>query len=550
MSWESPASSSNLLPSTLLDESALSFDEGDEDDGDSYASGYETDEFFGLDVPDRPLIHNNEDLAINQGRDNGNDEQTKLKAEDWTNRLISDVGEPCTLLVDQSIKEAWDSGIEEAAHIRSSLRNLLDVSANEKISIQNIFDALLGSNSDFYAVFHRELAMDRITFCKFIGTLCLQMSYRETPGSMFDDFSLINDKVLMGKEDYMNAWKEMANLKRVDGNNFVGAARRPECLWEMLETVVNKLLRRIVIEGRGDDVTIALDDDKVWVDTSGRNDNDHFGIQKTTHVQDNKKGFNSHTAAQMPSIIPMGFIFERTGENSVQCFKKLYQTMFAATAESVPDLSGIENLSDRGYTKEPTIDFIVLAGAKFLHTAMRIPIFPFIWGKKPGKNDKRQFLSEKGCPTLFIKEIIHKGDLISLLAFRTDTSNISAIVTNELNFHEWEGVCLSNKQRLLWEEDNTHGLDDLHFPCLARFDSLAGLFQEKMNDMLKILREEEVDVLTLEQGTADWHKGRQFSITSSQSDGSFTKALIIYQHDPNFVKVATYLHGKNYNECK
>ena len=42
-----------------------------------------------------------------------------------------------------------------------------------------------------------------------------------------------------------------------------------------------------------------------------------------------------------------------------------------------------------------------------------------------------------------------------------------------------------------------------------------------MIEALQDLRDEKIDVLTLEQGTADWHRGRQFSLTSSQSDGSF-----------------------------
>ena len=67
-----------------------------------------------------------------------------------------------------------------------------------------------------------------------------------------------------------------------------------------------------------------------------------------------------------------------------------------------------------------------------------------------------------------------------------------------------------------------------------------------MVQSLQDLRVDKIDVLTLEQGTADWHRGRQFSLTSSQSDGSFRMAMVIYQNDPHFCNVAKYLEGEEY----
>ena len=296
---------------------------------------------------------------------------------------------------------------------------------------------------------------------------------------------------------------------------------------------------------------IALDDDKIWVECSGRNEIDHFGIRKTTHVKDNRKGFTSHTAASMPCIFPVGFIFEQVGDNPIRCFKKLYSIMYPTNEGAVPSLEDVVNLSDRGYTIEETIfDYLIPSGAGFLHTAKRVSPFPFIWGKRPRRNDKRDYLGENGYPALFIKEIFSQGRLVSLFAFRTGTSNISAIVTNKLHDHEWEGICLKNDQRLLWEEDKEHGLDHLHFPCLARLPALTGLFHRDMIEALQDLRDEKIDVLTLEQGTADWHRGRQFSLTSSQSDGSFRKAMIIYQNDEHYCNVAKYLEGNDYHTSK
>ena len=61
---------------------------------------------------------------------------------------------------------------------------------------------------------------------------------------------------------------------------------------------------------------------------------------------------------------------------------------------------------------------------------------------------------------------------------------------------------------------------------------------------------DEINVLTLDQGTADWHTGRHYSLTSSQSDGSFRMALIIFQDDEDWCLTARYLEGDDYHTSK
>ena len=61
---------------------------------------------------------------------------------------------------------------------------------------------------------------------------------------------------------------------------------------------------------------------------------------------------------------------------------------------------------------------------------------------------------------------------------------------------------------------------------------------------------EKNDIVTLEQGSADRHKGRQFSMVSSQADGSFQMAFIIHQSDNYWCATAEYLYGSNYHEGK
>ena len=145
-----------------------------------------------------------------------------------------------------------------------------------------------------------------------------------------------------------------------------------------------------------------------------------------------------------------------------------------------------------------------------------------------------------------MKEVVHQGEKVSCFAFRTGTSTIATVISPTIEGHQWEGVCLSYKQRMKWGNDNYHGLDMYLFPALVTYDKLFSRLEAQRFALFDNLKDSKVHILTLEQGTADWHKGRQFSFTSSQSDGSFKKAFINFQNDESWCNVATYLDGQEY----
>ena len=122
--------------------------------------------------------------------------------------------------------------------------------------------------------------------------------------------------------------------------------------------------------------------------TSGKNDQDHFGLGKVTHVKDNRKGIISHTAVSVSTMIPLGFLFERKGNNAIGCFNQLFSRMFPPhDYGKLPDLNRVVLHSDCGYTLESTLfDFLIPGGANFTNIFNRIATFPFLWGMK--KNEE------------------------------------------------------------------------------------------------------------------------------------------------------------------
>jgi hypothetical protein len=469
---------------------------------------------------------------------------------EWKDCLISDPSVPSIFLLDESKKDAWKLCQEEVDHIRKSIPRLLQVEPNAPITLELIVKLAFGENSDFGTAFCNELNLGRKEFVSFIGNVCLQMSYHESPSSMYDEHSELLSSVIMKKDEYMNLWKRIATERRVTLDNYVGSSRRKECLWESMETSINLLLRKLTVAGRTDDIVIALDDDKIWVDTSGRNEEDDFGLRKVTHTQANRKGIIAHTAVSTTINIPLCFIFERRGDKAVECFTRLFGKLFTKNLGTLPDLHGVTNHSDRGYTLGNTIfDFLLPAGADFNNTCKRIAPFPFLWGMKPTTNDTRTILEEKGAPALFVKNIFKSGRLVTCAAFRTGTKNISSVVSSTKHGHQWEGICLNPSQRAMYEQDEQHGLNALHFKLLTGSKKLILKYKEKMEATLDDLSMQ-IDVITLEQGTADWHKARQFSLTSSQSDKSFRMAFLIFQEDDDWCNIAEYLDGSEYHTRK
>lgn len=533
----------------------LEEEEEEQDEEQEEEEEYTEEEFYGLDIYDYPLDQVDDELDYLTESDRRDIAQSSNQNWNWKDCLASDMFERVEFVLDDARKGAWDGFIEEVDHIRSTLPSLLnrDDDDSSPIRLKEIVDLMFGPKSDIAAVFCNELSLDRATFVNFMANICLQMTYHETPSSLYDVHSLLKEHTTLEKGEYISIWRQIATMKKVCPDDFVGFSRRPKCLWELCEKAMNETLRKISVAGFSGDIAIALDDDKIWVESSGRNQDDHFKLRKVTHVTDNRKGIISHTAVTTTANLIIAAMFEKTGDSAVDCFKQIFTHLFPSNArgDGLPDLSGVTNNSDRGYTIESSIfDFLIPSNAEINNTCKRIMPFPFIWGKMTA-HDTRTKLEEKGAPTLFIKELMTKHNrLVSCVAFRTGTNNISTMVTTKYHGHKWEGFCLNQKHRIQYEEDPIHGLDKHFFKILAYGEGLLDTFKSEIQDLLIELTNEKIDILTLEQGTADWHKGRQFSLTSSQSSKSFCKAFISFQRDDNWCNVAEYLHGNMYNESE
>ena len=173
-------------------------------------NGYDSDEFYGLDVADISPSQTDDDFRYLNDIDRLQVSESPI--ENWTSCLISECGEMVEFNLDNSRKDAWKTLQDEVSHIRQGLPQLLHTnpphgddttSSSTDISLESLVDLAFGEKNEISTLVCKELMLNRVTFAKFMGNLCLQMSYKETPSSLYDEDSELESSTLIDMSSYM-----------------------------------------------------------------------------------------------------------------------------------------------------------------------------------------------------------------------------------------------------------------------------------------------------------------------------------------------------------
>ena len=99
--------------------------------------------------------------------------------------------------------------------------------------------------------------------------------------------------------------------------------------------------------GRDGRVSIALDDDKIWLNISNSRARDLFNLKCSTHVKSNRKGIIAHTAVSTAVNIPLSIVFEKSKDSTIDCFKRSLDFLFGQNGSA--NLGNVSLHSDRSY---------------------------------------------------------------------------------------------------------------------------------------------------------------------------------------------------------
>ena len=373
-------------------------------------------------------------------------------AEKWTNVDHTSVRTKVT--VDDSKFEQWNLAKEEIKFILKNLRNVLELESNEKCTPDRIIMHILGPGSELGLLFQKQLSLAPDKYTKFIITICIQAAYKQTSTQLYLPASLISDCLPLNQAEYNEIWKTLATKKRLD-EGFVGSGRRDKCIWEEIEIITNSLCRKISISNRDGKIIIAIDDDKIWVNLTGKNLYDTFGIRYSTHVKDNRKGIIAHTAVSTGANMPLGVVIERKKDSTADCFERLLNHLFQRNGTC--DLNNVQVCSDRGYMVLNTVfGFILKNGGDFVGTTKRsAQCWPFTFDQKLRKNDERTLIESSGPPTLFVKKAKKDFKSIYSFAFRNGSNSVTTAVSSTHQNHHWEGIVKSPMDLVAYKNDPT-----------------------------------------------------------------------------------------------
>ena len=261
---------------------------------------------------------------------------------------------------------------------------------------------------------------------------------------------------------------------------------------------MNNLCRQISISNWSGNISGALDDDKIWLDLSGQNKRDTFGIRYTTHVQPNRKGIVAHTIVSTGANMPLGIAIERKKDKTLECFKRLMKFLFA-TNGSV-DLRNVLIASDQGYmTPKAVFDFLIVNGANVVGTVKRsLECWPFTFDQKMKETDKRIKIETKGPPTLFVKSTSNALKKVYAIAFQNGTDRVSTAVSSIHRNHQWEGIATSQTQHKMYKDDET----SLRKLCFQRIKSKSFGENELESERERIehILNDKINPLTTQQG--------------------------------------------------
>ena len=322
--------------------------------------------------------------------------------DDWDDVDVST--DTTKFSIDQAKHKQWELAKREIKHIRSQFCTATQIN-EESVEIENIFDFYVGLNSDFAQLWKNDLGFDDAAYLRFMHTVCLQSAHSQTISRTFNRKGPVSKDLLVTEEEYLKCWKTIAGVGKMDAATFVGDSRMTKYLWEKLEDLLNGIFRNTSVANRQGIISIALDDDKIWVHLTRLFDT--FGIKYTTHVKDNCKGVIAHTAVSSGINIPLGFAFERKKDNALTCFKRILNSLFNRTGGGeFPDLQNVLIASDRGYMlPELVFKYLIFCGCMTIGTTKRlVQGWPFTFDQIMKNNDQRKAIQMKGAPTLYVKK--------------------------------------------------------------------------------------------------------------------------------------------------
>ena len=473
------------------------------------------------------------DIILEEGI-HQNDDNIEIDGLESKWQVIQPSFENTYLTIDQAATSAWCTASKELDCIEKSLLALCSKSEMRNITEDDIIEVFFGPKGVFRPIILEHIGMEDENFYPFMSRFCLlSMMGCENSNAekMLSTLKVDMDKV-MSEKTFNRVFQKMSDAS----TNYTDApsSRRPKFLWEKLQSGLNMIFKELLVTNRQGSISTVIDDDKVWCNSTGNNSEDRKKIKYTVHVRDNRRGFNIHTFATFFNFFPLHLIVEEEGVSSTSALKKGINYLFGSSD------SDFQVGGDRGYFGGgPSIKTICQEGGEIIGTTKKGRDTPFTTGKLLDRNDRRIVLQQSGAPSLYIAESKISGRKVTATAFRTGSGSVSNAISTTHHGHWWDAQSVEGWNRSPYPSEFFKRLD------LTRHGNI-----EMAEKALEELQNEEVTVITIEQGRACWHLLRKWSMTSHPSSKAIQCMFRYFwresEHKDDWKSIARKLYGEDW----
>ncbi|EJK71390.1 hypothetical protein THAOC_07177, partial [Thalassiosira oceanica] len=330
---------------------------------------------------------------------------------------------------------------------------------------------------------------------------------------------------LMEKAEYYACWDEISKQDLPPSSSSGANLQTP--FWEAVESTLNQMLRKIVIIGRDGEQLYLLDDDKFHFE-SHPSKHRHLNLRILKHTRDNRWGMVMDTLCVPALLMPADIRTHRKGAKQVDTTRhQLFGSAFGSDPQTVPDLSGVHIMMDRGYSMEKQHQE-TLAPSKVDSTCStaRALTLAYNYGQTKKPNDSRTYVAERGIASLQLSQKTTHGRRIVCGAWSTGTGGVVLFQSSKFRHYDMDGVAQNERMGRLWK-DSPRNIEVLGFKLEQ---SILGT-RTQQRDEHKLFYQEfkrlQIEQVTIASGSREWHIGRSNSLSSKQC---YTQVCVLKRH--------------------
>ena len=467
----------------------------------------------------------------NDGNESGsvNDTRWQVSVPTYENTFFT---------MNQAHNDAWNIAKDEIVKVQGSIQCMCEKENAKDVKDEDLIEKFFGQGGVFTDLLMLDLKLSSNELYAFMARFCLLSAMRNENTNVSKILKTLNVDVigLMSEKKFNEIYKIMSDSSLLEESR--PSTRRPKCLWEKIQLLLNDFLHQLLITDRNGCIGAVIDDDKVWCFNSGKNAVDRRNIKYSVHVRDNRRGFNIHAFASFFTFFPMHAIVEREGDSATSALRQGLHSLFGCSDQTSSQSNNNFFIGgDRGYFGgSPSIRTVCKEGGDICGTTKRGRDTPFTMGSLQDHNDDRILLNPIGCPCLYVAESKVEGKKITATAFRTGTGQVANAISSKHHRHWWDAQTVKGCMDRPKETEMFKRMN-----ITESVDSVGEL------NALKELMNISVNVITTEQGRACWHLLRKFSMTSHQSIESirtmfsyFWKASV---NKDDWMSIAAKLYG-------